>query len=128
MCILLLRGAQTPGEIRGRTGRLFEFVDVRHVDVTLEGLMTLSQPLVTQLERQPGQKEARWAHLMSGEPVVPSEESGAQGEVEERPGPAADIQPGERTRLEALEETVDTLRAELADLRARFEEFRREFQ
>ena len=114
MCVLMLRGAQTIGEIRARTSRLFEFADLKHVVVTLEALMTLPAPLVIKLPRQPGQKEERYAHLLSGEPQVESE-------------PAGD-EPPRSDRMEALEQVMDSMRAELADLRARFEAFEREFR
>lgn len=113
LCVLMLRGAQTIGEIRGRTSRLFEFVDLKHVEVTLQALMTLPVPLVAQLPRQPGQKEVRHAHLLAGEPQVENE--------------AVSDAPQQTDRLEALEQAVDAMRAELADLRARFEAFEREF-
>jgi uncharacterized protein YceH (UPF0502 family) len=116
MCVLMLRGPQTSGEIRTRAARLFEFRDLPHVDVTLQTLMTLPTPLVAQLPRQPGQKEVRYAHLLSGEPHVETTE----------PRPAVNVVKADR--VEALEHAVDTLRAEMAELRARFEEFRREFQ
>jgi uncharacterized protein YceH (UPF0502 family) len=116
LCVLMLRGAQTAGEIRTRTARLFEFVDLTHVDVTLQALMTLPTPLVAQLQRRPGQKEVRFAHLLSGEP---------QAEATEL-APAVD--PVEPDRVEALERAIDALRGEMAELRERFEEFRREFQ
>ena len=105
----------TTGEIRSRTARLFEFRDLAHVDVTLQALMTLSTPLVAQLPRQAGQKETRYAHLLSGEPQVQSVG-------------AAPVEPVEPDRLEALEHAVGSLRAELAELRTRFEAFKREFQ
>jgi uncharacterized protein YceH (UPF0502 family) len=63
MCVLMLRGPQTTSEIRTRTARLFEFRDMPHVDVTLQVLMTATTPLVVQLQRRPGQKEVRYAHL-----------------------------------------------------------------
>lgn len=116
LCVLMLRGAQTAGEIRTRTWRLFEFVDLTHVDVTLQALMTLPTPLIVQLPRRPGQKEVRYAHLLAGEPDAETTE----------PGPAVHVVQADR--VEALEHEVDALRAELAELRARFEEFRREFQ
>ena len=115
MCVLMLRGAQTTGEIRTRTARMFEFRDLQHVEITLQVLMTLPIPLVAQLPRRPGQKEVRYAHLMSGEPQIDASE----------PPPAAEPVPD---RIDALEQTVESLRAEMAELRARFEEFRREFQ
>jgi uncharacterized protein len=121
MCVLMLRGAQTIGEIRTRTTRLFEFRDLPHVDITLHSLMTLSQPLVAQLPRQPGQKEIRYAHLLTGEPEASA------------PAPALSVQPqpdtaAEAGRIDALEAEVATLRTELASLRDRFDAFRREFQ
>jgi uncharacterized protein YceH (UPF0502 family) len=123
LCVLMLRGPQTTGEIRTRSARLFEFIDLKHVDVTLQALMTLPTPLVVQLERRPGQKEVRFAHLLSGEPQLDASES----------GPAPDNREPDRIdrepdRIAALEQSVDALRAELAELQSRFEEFRREFQ
>jgi len=115
MCVLMLRGAQTTGEIRTRTLRLFEFRDLTHVEVTLHALMTLTTPLVARLPRQPGQKEARYAHLLSGEPQA------------ETTGPAL-MEPAKVDRIDALEQALDTLRTEMAELRTRFEAFRREFQ
>ncbi|MGH7469328.1 MAG: YceH family protein [Longimicrobiales bacterium] len=118
MCVLMLRGAQTAGEIRTRTARLFEFPDLARVDITLQALMSLSTPLVAQLPRRPGQKEVRFAHLLSGEPQVDTPE----------PEPAAAVQPVEADRVDALERDLAALRTEMAELRARFEEFKREFQ
>jgi uncharacterized protein YceH (UPF0502 family) len=115
LCVLMLRGAQTAGEIRTRTGRLHEFPDLAHVEVTLQSLMTLPVPLVVQLPRRPGQKEVRFAHLLSGEP---------QPEAAE---PAATVEPARPGRIEVLEQSIDSLREELAELRAQFEQFRREF-
>ena len=70
LCVLLLRGPQTPGEIRTRAARMHEFSEPRHVEITLESLMTLATPLVAVLPRQRGQKEARYAHLLAGEPPI----------------------------------------------------------
>jgi uncharacterized protein len=118
MCVLMLRGAQTAGEIRTRTVRLFEFVDVAHVDITLQALMTLTTPLVAQLPRRPGQKEVRYGHLLSGEPEASAEAAG-QEPAEER------VQP---SRIEALEDAVTALRGEVAELRGLLEDFRRQFE
>src|SRR2546423_3578165 len=74
MCVLMLRGPQTVGEIRGRTGRLYEFADLPEVEATLEGLARRDEPLVAKLPRQAGRKEARYAQLLSGRPEV--EEAG----------------------------------------------------
>lgn len=116
MCVLMLRGAQTVGEIRTRTARLFEFADLALVDITLQALMTLPEPLVGQLPRRPGQKEVRYAHLLSGEPRDNAADLGA---AEDLVG---------TDRVEALEHEVASLRAELTELRARFDEFRRQFE
>jgi uncharacterized protein YceH (UPF0502 family) len=118
LCVLMLRGAQTLGEIRSRTARQFEFRDPPHVEVTLQSLMTLATPLVMQLPRQPGQKEARYAHLLSGEPRIESGDA----------APAGPVEPVEPDRLEALERAVDALRADLAELRGQLEVFKRAFE
>src|SRR5688500_17641278 len=121
MCVLMLRGPQTSGEIRTRTTRMSEFVELAHVEITLEALITLSpQPLVVQLPRLPGQKEVRYAHLLSGEPEIADTPAALDVSVAE---PRA-----RNDRIEALEHDVAALRAELAELRAQLEEFRREFQ
>jgi uncharacterized protein YceH (UPF0502 family) len=116
MCVLMLRGAQTAGEIRTRTARLFDFPDLAHVDITLQALMTLPAPLVAQLPRRAGQKEVRYAHLLSGEPQA------------DPPDQDATEDPAQASRVEVLEQDVASLRVEVAELRARFEEFRRQFQ
>src|SRR5215203_2670943 len=67
LCVLMLRGPQTIAEIRERTGRLYDFRDLNDVNETLEGLMKREEPLITRLERAPGQKEARYAQLLCGE-------------------------------------------------------------
>lgn len=118
LSVLMLRGAQTTGEIRSRAARQFEFRDLPHVEVTLEALMTLATPLVTQLPRRPGQKEARYAHLLSGEPRV----EGGPVAPDER------VEPVRPDRLAALEDAVQALRVELTELRERFETFKRGFE
>ena len=118
MCVLMLRGPQTVGEIRTRTGRLFEFQSLEEVEATLNILATRSpSALVARLARQPGQKEARYAHLLSGEPTLdtrPQAPLDVPAEVHHEPD-----------RLGALESTVAALRTEVADLRAEIAEFRR---
>jgi uncharacterized protein YceH (UPF0502 family) len=113
LCVLLLRGPQTPGELRTRTQRMFEFIDPSHVEITLQSLMTLASPLVLQLPRQPGQKELRYAHLLAGEPT--REAVARAAERTERPA----------GRIEGLEQEVGALRAEVAQLREQVQEFRR---
>jgi uncharacterized protein len=118
MCVLMLRGPQTPGEIRTRSARLHEYDDPAQLEITLQSLMTLSRPLVAPLPRQPGQKEARFAHLLSGEPgLQPLEESAAGGAPMSR-----------ASRVEVLEDEVRALRQELQELRQRFDTFSRQFQ
>src|SRR5579871_2398130 len=71
LCVLMLRGPQTPGELRGRTERLYPFDDLEAVDACLTRLMEWQpEPLVTRLARQTGFKEVRYAHLLSGEPAA----------------------------------------------------------
>ena len=67
MCVLMLRGPQTPGELRGRSERMHPFEDLTDVQSTLQKLMTREEPLVKVLPRQPGTKEARYAHLLCGQ-------------------------------------------------------------
>jgi uncharacterized protein YceH (UPF0502 family) len=114
LCVLMLRGAQTIGELKTRSARMFEFIDLKHVEVTLESLATMTTPLTVQLPRQPGQKEVRYTHLLSGEPVVQPAE----------PRPSVPVEPD---RMSALEQEVAVLRAELAELRGAFEQFRQQF-
>src|SRR5713101_815179 len=70
LCVLLLRGPQTPGELRGRTERMYHFEDLSTVQSSLHHLMNREPPLVMVLPRQPGTKEARYVHLLSGDAEV----------------------------------------------------------
>ncbi len=120
MCVLMLRGAQTVGEIRTRTERLYPFSALSFVETTLEDLMTRDVPLVVKLQRQAGQKESRYAHLLGGEVEVPAADSeDATATVEGR---------GERGRVARLEEELKAVRAELAELREQFGEFKKQFE
>src|SRR5580698_6131610 len=102
VCVLLLRGPQTPGELRGRTERMHRFEELSDVQSLLQRLMQREPPLVTMLQRQPGTKEARYAHLLSGE-------------VTEVPPAVVE------TRSNPLEAEVAALRQEVAELRAQVE-------
>jgi uncharacterized protein YceH (UPF0502 family) len=115
ICVMLLRGPQTVGELRERTGRLFEFSNVAEVNETLDALMRRDEPLVVKLERQPGQKEARYAHLLSGE-VTQAAIAAAPPNI-----PRGD-------RIGELEGKVEAMQGELAALRAMFDEFRKQFE
>ncbi len=126
LCVLMLRGAQTVGEVRGRTGRLHEFTDLREVEETLEGLARRDEPLVTKLPRQAGRKEARYAHLLSGQPAVEEE---AEGPASASAAPRTSAaRAGESERVARLEAEVETLRGEVAELRRQFDEFRKQFE
>jgi uncharacterized protein len=125
LSVLMLRGPQTVGEIKARTNRLFDFIDLSHIEITLDALATLSTPLVTGLPRRPGQKEVRWAHLLGG----PSDDEAPGSEVPgntEAPSPAKGATAG--GRIEALEQEVATLRDEVAELRAQLDAFRGQFE
>jgi hypothetical protein len=108
--VLLLRGPQTLGEIKDRSERIFSFADLEEAERTLDRLAEWpSGPLVTKLPRQPGQKEARYAHLFSGEPEI------------EQVVEAATAAPA-TGRLQQLEADLQQVRDELADLKRRFDE------
>ena len=114
MCVLMLRGAQTLGELRGNASRLHDFSSLEEVEQTLNGLITRDEPLVARLPRQPGQKEGRFAHLLSGEINVE-----ALAEVERVASPS---------RRSSLEQRVDDLTAEVEKLKEQFEQFRKQFE
>jgi hypothetical protein len=116
LCVLLLRGPQTPGELRGRSERMHPFADLDAVQSSLLRLLQREPPLATMLPRQPGTKESRYAHLLSGEVEVGTS-LGTSG-----PSPA-----GEEGVAE-LEKAVATLRDEVADLKRQLAEFRRQFE
>jgi uncharacterized protein len=120
--VLMLRGPQTVGELRTRTARMFEFLDLRHVEITLESLMALEPPLVKQLERRAGQKEVRYAQLLAGEP--PAETGGEARDADPRAPRRVDA----TARIEALEQEVGSLREELAEMQKQFEKFRLQFE
>jgi uncharacterized protein len=122
MCVLMLRGPQTVGELRGRTDRLYDFSGLDEVEEALRLLSNKeSQPLVAKLPRQPGQKEVRYAHLLTGEVSFDY--------VPERDGTeAADTgRPVKGDRLKDLEQEVETLRDEVNRLRQEFEDFKKQF-
>lgn len=122
LCVLMLRGPQTVGEVRGRAGRLYEFTDLREAEATLEGLAQRDEPLITKLPRQVGRKEARYAHLLSGQPVVEDEPEAQAASVAPR------TRGGESERVARLEGEVERLSGELAEMRRLFEEFRKQFE
>src|ERR1700749_4711822 len=78
ICLLMLRGPQTPGELNTNSGRLHEFESIEEVQEVLERLTTTEPPFVLQLPRRPGQKEVRYAHLLSGTPDLNEDYSDEQ--------------------------------------------------
>jgi hypothetical protein len=122
--VLMLRGPQTPGELYARTARLEPFADLADLEGVLESLIAREpEPLVARLPRRPGQKEVRYAHLLSGEPV--QADVSAMAEEPAVPTRRAHV---DDDRVTALERTVEELRAEVATLRAEMEAFRAQFQ
>ncbi|MEO6391326.1 MAG: YceH family protein [Pyrinomonadaceae bacterium] len=120
LCVLMLRGWQTPGELRGRTDRLHEFSSLEQIDETLQSLMRRDPALVTVLPRQVGQKEARYAHLLCGE--IPA--SALEAEAHLTRSTSRD---GAAERLTTLETEFAGVRSDLNQLREEFEAFRKEF-
>ena len=120
--VLMLRGPQTIGEIRTRGSRMADFESLSDVETILDMLADRpSGPLVAKLPRQPGQKDLRYAHLLSGEPVLTAADPAS---MESRPV----SKPSEDDRVHALSEEVAELRKEVADLRAQLESFRKQFE
>ncbi|HEX8213241.1 MAG TPA: YceH family protein [Longimicrobium sp.] len=119
--VLILRGAQTPGELYARTARLEPFADLADLEGVLESLIAREpEPLAARLPRRAGQKEVRFAHLLSGDP--PADTTPDEPPVPTRRAAVED------DRVAALERTVEELRAEVAELRAQLEAFRAQFQ
>ena len=116
LCELMLRGPQTLGELRSRTERIHRFDDLSEVEAVLTRLAEREpDPLTMRLARQPGEKEARYAHLLSGEPPA----APAPGVPEPAPRP---------DRISVLEQNIQQLREDLAELKQKFEDFRRNFE
>ncbi len=114
LCELLLRGPQTPGELRGRTERLHAMDEVADVQSTLQKMMERQPALVAPLPRLPGTKEIRYAHLLSGEPVAPEQQSTPAWTPKPSSDTAATAALKEQVAL--LEQTVATLRQRVEDL------------
>jgi uncharacterized protein YceH (UPF0502 family) len=123
ICVLLLRGPQTTGELATRGFRMYEFSGLEEVDSTLNALIAREpDPLVTRLPRQPGQKEVRYAHLLSGEPKIETF-SPAEGSVS-----TGRRRTGDSERVDGLEQQVVTLTMEVRKLQEQFEEFKKQFE
>ncbi len=120
LCELMLRGPQTPGELRSRAGRMSEFENLEAVEQILQGLMTHDPPLAVKLSREPGRKECRYDQLFSGR----VEEANASNEAFSEPA-VSDMSAEHKIRT--LEEEVARLRGELEQLKQAFSDFRSQF-
>jgi hypothetical protein len=123
LCVLLLRGPQTPGELRSRTPHLHNFESLAAVEAALQRLSTRAEPLVKKLPRAPGTKESRHTHLLGGEVNV--EAMAATTPVEESPGI---LPPADPDRVAKLEAEIEQLRQQLSDLQTQFAELRKQFE
>lgn len=127
MCVLLLRGPQTVGELRSRTERLFPFAELSDVQSSLQRLINREPPLAAVLPRQPGTKEPRYTHLLSGEPIhgTPAADieaaSGTQRDQQEHNTQQQDRMDRFERELESLRNEVVALRQEIADFRKQLE-------
>lgn len=114
LCVMLLRGPQTPGELRTRTQRLCDFNDVQSVDTVLESLIDYDKgALVVKLEREPGRRESRFGHLFSGMPEVSVAQVTYTG---------TSNGPSQEERIQSLEQELSTLRSEFDELREQWDE------
>ena len=120
LCELLLRGPQTPGELRSRAERMHPFEDLSVVQSTLKHLMEREPPLVKLLLRQPGNKEARYAHLLSGDVEVRESPQVKEAVISSSAA--------ENARITGLESEVAGLQKEVAELKRQFAEFRKQFE
>jgi uncharacterized protein len=121
LCVLLLRGPQTPGELRGRTERMHHFEDLTEVQSSLQRLMQRDPALVRVLPRQPGTKESRYKHLLSGD---------AEDVAVEVPSGTSFVPRGaaDDDRIARLEDEVAIVRKELADLKQQLATFQKQFE
>ncbi|HEY3616722.1 MAG TPA: YceH family protein [Candidatus Sulfotelmatobacter sp.] len=118
VCVLLLRGPQTPGELRSRTDRMYRFEALDDIVSTLDRLAQRQPPLARVLPRQPGTKESRYTHLFSGEPP--------EADVAWAPSPAYAAPASDR--LKSLEEEVARLRQDLSEVQQQLAAFRKQFE
>lgn len=127
LCVLMLRGPQTPGELRTRSERMYAFEDLDAVHAALNLLMRRDPPLVKVLPRQLGTKESRYTHLLSGD-VVPEEKASIPDEPHHEVAPLmAGRSSANADRISDLENEMDRLRRELETLREQFATFQKQF-
>jgi uncharacterized protein YceH (UPF0502 family) len=126
VCVLLLRGPQTPGELRSRTDRMYHFEALDDVISTLDRLAHRDPPLAVILPRQAGTKESRYTHLFSGEPPVA--DAAENMSVARAPSLATAGANSTADRLSTLEDEVSRLRQELGDVQQQLAAFRKQFE
>ena len=126
VCVLLLRGPQTPGELRSRTDRMYHFEALEDVIATLDRLAHREPALAAILPRQPGTKESRYTHLFAGGP--PMYDAGENVSVARAPSPATAGANSTADRLSTLEEEVSRLRHELSEVQHQLAAFRKQFE
>jgi uncharacterized protein len=117
MCVLMLRGAQTPGEIKSRCGRMLNFESLAQVDEVIQNLINREKPLVMKLPKQTCMKESRYMHLLSGEPDI--ETLGNQKAVTAN---------NDEDRITNLEAELESLKNEVNELTVQFEKFKHQFE
>ena len=120
MCVLILRGPQTSGELRSRTQHLRSFGSLAEVETLLQGLSLRDKPLIVKLPRQPGSRESRFAHLLGG-PVEME-----QSEAPPHTAPSVLQRQSDNDKIAKLEEEIASLRMELSDLKEQFADLKRE--
>jgi uncharacterized protein YceH (UPF0502 family) len=122
LCVLMLRGAQTPGEIRTRCNPLWNFDNLEEVEATIQGLIEKDTgALIVKLPRQAGTKESRFMHLLAGEVPVDYQEAGPR----EAPASRARV---DEERVSKLEAQVATLQQEVSELKQQFLDFKKQFE
>ncbi len=127
ICVLLLRGPQTPGELRGRTERMYRFETLEDVESALQRLMDRQPPLVRVLSRQPGTKESRYTHLFSGEYILETATAPTRSSSDLH-RPTNDNDNDNDQRIAGLESAVASLKSEVEELRRLFSEFVGQFK
>ncbi|MEN8262214.1 MAG: YceH family protein [Nitrospirota bacterium] len=122
LCVLMMRGPQTNGEIRGRSERIYKFNDLGEVEKVLDELMNKEHPMAIKLPRQVGRKESRFMHLLSGEPDITESPGSLPQET------ATQQVRAENERIVKLEEEVEALRKELGTLQKEFNDLKSQFE
>ena len=117
ICVLMLRGPQTPGEIKSRSSRMFNFGNLTQVDDVLQKLMNREKPLIIKLPRQTGMKESRYMHILSGEP-----------EIDTPVNEIKDISSNNDDRITKLEAEFESLKNDVNEIKTKFEKFKQQFK